>query len=282
MNGMPYKKIFTFFFVLAAVGTLVVIQKEPRNDREWMLGYEKTATAEVSTNSVTINDVRDWTHGIGETFSMGWTKTTVDLRDIARTWFIIEPFGPYGGIGHTFLSFEFKDGSTLAFSIQSRHEVGERYSPFLGLLNAYELEYQWGTERDLVGARVLKLEHEIRMYPLTISEEDSKNLFLSLVEETNTLAKEPRFYNTLTANCTNLLAKTVNKYNPGVLPYDISWNLTGYSDLYLMEKGFIEDGGDPSSARSAADLTPYRDEISGWGVLPAKEFSTSIRELLLK
>jgi hypothetical protein len=50
---------------------------------------------------------------------------------------------------------------------------------------------------------------------------------------TNALAAHPRLYNTFSANCTNMLAKVVNQTKAGSVPFDLSWYLPGYSDLFL-------------------------------------------------
>lgn len=254
---------------------------EPRNDRVWLDEYEKTAVADVSTSSVTIHNVRDWVY-TDEILSKDWTDVSVDPRTITSAWFIVEPFGGIEGVGHTFLSFEFENGTFLSFSIQARQEMGEDYSAIKGAANSYELAYQWGTERDFIARRLLYLQHDIRVYQLEISPEDSQRLFHAVIEETNDVATTPRFYNTLTANCTNLLAKSVNKHYPDRLPYDISWNLTGYSDLYLIQQGLIKSFGSPEATRAAADLTPHRESVTDIATTPPKEFSASIRAFLTK
>jgi hypothetical protein len=40
-----------------------------------------------------------------------------------------------------------------------------------------------------------------------------------------------------------LLAEIANESRPGAVPYDISWNLPGSSDLFLMRIGLIEAAG---------------------------------------
>lgn len=272
--------VLTVLGVLLALGlTLFLLLNRPSNDRAWLPEYAKVASAEITPTKVTIKNVRDWTYDT-EVLSEDWTEVTVDPRTITRAWFVIEPFGGMEGVGHTFLSFEFTDGTALSFSIQARQEASEDYSAFKGLANAYELAYQWGTERDFFARRLLFLEHDLRMYPLAITSEDAGRLFMSVLEETNEVAKQPRFYNTLTANCTNMLAKIVNEHYPNRLPYDLSWNLTGYSDLYLMDEGLIELHETLEQTRATGDLTPHREQIHALATRPANEFSEGVRALL--
>ena len=202
---------------------------------------------------------------------------SVDPSTIVRTWFLVEPFSDIEAVGHTFLSFELEDGTVLSFSVEARREEAEEYSAVKGQFREYELAYQWGTERDFVTRRLIYLDHPLRLYPLTLTREQSKALFLSLAEETQTLAEHPRFYNTLTANCTNVLAKIVNRHYPGTLPYDIAWNLTGYADLYLMEQGLIENPISKEETIAVHDLTPFRMEIMKIATTSPVDFSRSIR-----
>ena len=66
---------------------------------------------------------------------------------------------------------------------------------------------------------------------------------------------KPRFYNTLTTNCTSALAAIVNKARPGAIPWDWSFLLTGYADRYLHKLGYIGAPGDTFEAlRAAAKL----------------------------
>lgn len=274
-----------FLWLLAAIiapllGLLIYLSLQtPRSDRDWLPEYEKTATATVSETHLSIHDLRDWTYG-DDVIARNWTDATVDPRTVTRAWFLIEPFGAFDGVAHTFLSFEFADGSTLAFSVQARQERGETYAAERGLVNAYELAYQWGTERDFIARRAVFLNHDLHLYPLTIAPDDAERLLISLAEETNELAERPRFYNTLTANCTNMLAKMVNEHYPGRLPYDLSWNLTGYADFYLMDQGLIEVTGSKEATRAAANLAPHREALKEAATEDPEIFSARVRALL--
>lgn len=270
---------------LAAVGALaiaVVASRSPRSDRAWDTEFARTAVAMPrGDGTVALRNVRDFTYGDGALLTEGWIdEIAVNPRDIVRMWFILEPFAEWKAVGHTFLSFELKDGSAYAFSIEARREKGERYSAFGGLFRNYELTYSWGTERDFITRRLLYLKHPVRMYPLAVAPERAQGLFKSLLQKTNELAIAPRFYNTLTANCTNMLAKLVNQAGPGSVPYDLSWYLPGYSDLFLMRVGLIGDAGTPDVAQHDYDLTVKRDAVIAIADAPHAQFGTALRQLL--
>ncbi len=264
--------------ILAYAGSFAFIR--PQNDRVWLAEQAELASAEVAGDTVTVHNVRDWTYDGSAIASTDWIEATVRPSDVVRVWFILEPFASSPVVGHTFLSFEFKDGTTLAFSVEARREADEKYSALKGLGPTYELAYQWGTERDFIPRRTNYLAHPVRMYPLVLPEGGASALFSSLIEETNDLATHPRFYHTLFANCTNVLAHIINKHYPHTLPYDISWTLTGLSDTYLMKEGFIATNGTEDETKAAHDLTPSREKIEAQAIDTPKEFSAFVRTLV--
>jgi hypothetical protein len=117
------------------------------------------------------------------------------------------------------------------------------------------------------------------MYPLAIDAEAAQRYFRRLVEKTNELAGRPRFYNTLTANCTNLLAEIANESRPGAVPYDISWNFPGSSDLFLIRIGLIRGVGTQEETQAAFDLTRFLSQIEEISQDDAAVFARKLREL---
>jgi hypothetical protein len=127
---------------------------------------------------------------------------------------------------------------------------------------------------------VLYLNHPVRTYPLAIAPERAQKLFLGLIHKTNELSDTPRFYNTLTANCTNILAEIANDITPNTIPYDISWNLPGFSDRFLLDIGLIEQIETVENTQRQFDLTDHRKQILKMALLPHHEFGKALRELL--
>ncbi|HMP85395.1 MAG TPA: DUF4105 domain-containing protein, partial [Candidatus Paceibacterota bacterium] len=79
----------------------------------------------------------------------------------------------------------------------------------------------------------------LNMYPLLISKEAGRALLLDLSIEAQKLQTTPRFYNTMTSNCTNLLADSANRVKKGSVPFHYSRLFTGYADDYMYKLGFI-------------------------------------------
>ena len=275
---VPMKTIIALLVIaLILLGAFLLLQ-EPRNDRAWDEGFSRLVTIETAEDgAMTFRNVRDFTYDGTEAVYRNWKDVTIDPRDITGAWFFLNAFSSFKQVGHTFISFDFKDGSTMALSIEARREQGEEYTFIGGFLRQYELQYIWGMERDFIPERLVYRRHPVEMYRLSISPEDAQALFRSFAAETNDLSTSPRFYHTLLANCTNLLAKMTNEYYPGTLPYHLAWNLTGLSPAYLMQEGYIA----PYEA-GAADLTRYREEIARVATSSPEAFSASIRVLLQK
>ncbi len=280
------KRFLLIFSGIILVGLLIavlsIVLHAPRSDKNWREDLSRLPSGEVQADgTIHMRDVRDWTYASSTITWKSWLDESVDPKKITRAWFIVEPFPAWGAVGHTYLTFDFSDGTTLSFSIEARLEDGEPYSAWKGLFNSYELMYTWGTERDFLARRMLFLGHDVRMYPLAISPDTASALFRRLVEETNKLDAKPRFYNTLTENCTNALAYIVNGIAPNTLPWDWSWYLTGLSDGYLMHNGFIATvDGSVAKTQARYDLAPFRDTIAAIAEATPQIFSATLRSLL--
>lgn len=78
-----------------------------------------------------------------------------------------------------------------------------------------------------------------------------------VLADTARVEDKPRWYNTLLANCTNVLARAVNAGGgPRGLPWDISWVLPGYADSFLAREGYIAAPEGFAAAERAAHITP--------------------------
>lgn len=269
---------------LFAIGFIALSLREPRNDRAWTSEYARTVTAQIAEDkSVALGSVRDFTYAPGEVVSESWTDEEIAAGSVKKAWFLFEPFPDLALAGHTFLSFELEDGRVLSISVEARREEGEEYSGFTGLFNEFELAHQWSTERDAVTRIMVLLGNDLRRYPLPLTKEEANALFLGFVRETEKLAREPEFYNTLTSNCTNSLARIANDVRPGSLPYGLAWNLTGLSEGYLMKHGYLPlVNGSKEETIVAHDLTLHREEILSAASLPPIAFSRLLDSLVGK
>lgn len=278
-------KIFAFLATLALVSLVVLFYNlTPKTNANWVdyLVYQPETNHDIESNTLTIKPLRDWQYGVNDTIvSKDWRDTQeMNINELESVWFVLEAFGKIPAVGHTFLTFEFKNGESYSFSIEARREVGEPYSTVKGMFNTYEVAYTWSTERDAISRRVVKDGHRVKMYKLNITDQEEKALLLAAANATNQVAAVPMFYNTLTSNCTNLLAKLVNDLKPETLPYHLAWNLPGLSDKYLMNQNFITIDGNIDRTMESASLIGMRDELASVATGTSAEFSLKLRELL--
>ena len=229
--------------VLVLVFLLFVSLREPSLSRTWDEDVSVLAGVEVSDDEmVTLTRVRDWRYEVGSIVSKEYFDASFDPDDIVAMWMYEQQLDAMGLIAHTFVVFEFDEsyerGRYLGLSVETRREQGEEYSIVGGALRAFEITHIWATEEDLVRRRVQFLDYPLTRYRLEIPEAYRSRIFLKFVEETRSLAVEPRWYNTASNNCTSSLIKYVNESEPDAIPLHYSYALTGKTDDYLEELGF--------------------------------------------
>jgi len=269
------KKLLLLSLISLLCLGIYMFSLSPSNDRDWEAFSARTPNAIVSSSTVTLFNVRNWNHDSSRVLDRDWLESVkINPTEIKQIWFGLSSFSDIAAFGHTFLSFEFTDGNVYTLSIEARRESGEEYSFTKGLLRQYDLLYGWGTERDYVGVRTFLLNQKVELYPLDLTPEEAAAVFIALAEETSRVATDPRFYNTLTSNCTNELAKVINAKYPDSLPYHISHNLPGLSIEYLKNQGLIDEAAkrtiipaDNQALLETIDQTPV-------------DFSRTLREII--
>src|SRR5262249_12936635 len=124
-------------------------------------------------------------------------------------------------------------------SIETRKEKGEEYSAIAGFFRQYELVYVAADERDVIELRTNFRKEDVYLYRLQIPEERARALLLSYVDAMNELARQPGWYNALTANCTTTIRQLV-QHAGGQVP--LSWKLLANGALpeLLYERGTLD------------------------------------------
>jgi hypothetical protein len=256
----------------------VVARRRPRNDRDWNPEVERVASGELDGDILTIRNLRDSVYGEpGTPFEVVWTERAFDLATLQRVWLAVESFSSIRGIAHTFLSFEFTEGDALAVSVEARLKRGERYSIWRGLFRTFELAYTVGTERDFVLKRAAYKQRDVLLLPLVTPPDEARRLLVDMIDTANELVGEPRFYHSVTDNCTTALADHANAVRPGSLPLMLPAKvLPGLSPDALQRKGWIASG---LSAAEQRERFEVGGRARGIGAVP--DFSQRLREGLV-
>lgn len=248
---------------------------EPSNDREWQLEVAVLPYATFDGNLITVHNIRNFDYQSETDFTVDYYDRTYDLTKldsvdlIAAYW-----MGPM--IAHTFLSFGFGDDH-LAISIETRKEANEGYSTIRGFFKQYELIYIVGDERDLVRVRTNYRKdplEEVYLYPLAGSLENGQRFFIEYMKTINHLREQPKFYNTLTANCTNVIWMH-SRINPGHLPFSWKILLSGYLPEYIYEQGRMNTDLPFAELQRRSQINPI-----GLQADQAPDFSQRIRARL--
>lgn len=256
------------FFALF-VGWWVTIP--PANDRNWAPDVARTASATIDGDRLVVDNVRNFAWRSDTDFDQRWEERSYDLSRLANVDLVMS-YWAGEAIAHTIVSFGFDDGSRLAFSIETRKESHEDYSSIAGFFKQYELAMVAADERDVVRLRSNIRGEDVRIYRLRMTPENARLLLREYVKEIDDLAREPRFYNTLTANCTNLVFDMVRVIHPG-LPLDSRVLFSGYLPDYAYDLGATDTS---ISFATLRDLAKIHDKAIRADADPS--FSVKIRE----
>jgi len=262
--------------VLATVGAFALVlawwlSLRPSNDRDWQPDVALLPFAEVQGDRVTVHHIRNCAYR---------TETDFDVRHYDRTFALdelrtVDLFMVYWGsphIAHTMVSFGFKDGTHLCFSIETRKERGEEYSAVKGLFRQFELTYVVADERDLVRLRTnYRQGEDVYLFRLNATSAEARKFFLSYIRTMNDLAREPRWYNAATDNCT--LGIRLQLAVSDRMPWDWRMLVNGHADALLYERHAISTPLPLAETKRRA-LVNSRAQAAGAGT----DFSQAIRE----
>jgi hypothetical protein len=243
----------------------------PTNDRNWAPDVARTVTATIDGDRLVVSNVRNFLWRSDTDFDQRWEQRTYSLSHLANVDLIMS-YWAGEAIAHTIVSFGFDEGARLAFSIETRKESHEGYSSVAGFFKQYELAVVAGDERDVVRVRSNVRGEDVRIYRLRMTPKNAQVLLREYVDEANDLARTPRFYNTLTANCTNLVFDMVRVIHPGV-PMDARVLFSGYLPNYAYDLGATDTS---VSFEKLRDLSKIHDKAVLADADP--NFSARIRE----
>ena len=213
----------------------------PSNDRAWQPDVARLPYATIDGDRVTVHDVRNFSYRTETDFTPAYYTKTYDLSKLDSVdLFAVYWMGPE--IAHTIVSFGFGEQDYLAVSIEARKVVGQGYSSIKGFFRQYELIYVVADERDVIRLRTNYRKdppEDVYLYRLKITSEIARRFFLEYLKQINELKDRPRFYNTLTANCTGLI--WVNAHvNPERIPFSWKILVSGYVPEYLYDMGRLD------------------------------------------
>ncbi len=266
----PRRRGLTGFCALFLCVLLWWLSLAPSNDRDWLRDVAHPATATIEGDRVTIRNVRNFDYRSETDYTERWEERTYDLSKLVGSDMFLSYWGsPW--IAHTIVSWAFSDGQHLAISIETRKEVGESYSALRGFFRQFELYYVVADERDLVRLRTNHRGEDVYLYRLKTPLEDTRDVLLDYLEEINRLAREPKWYNAATNNCTTTIRRhvqNVDRQNP----WDWRILVNGRIDELGYERGTVDTSLPFDELRRRSAITEKARSAN------AAEFSERIRE----
>jgi hypothetical protein len=185
----------------------------PSNDREWADEVARMTTGVVDADRVTLRNVRHFDWRTRTDYTRRWETRVYDLRGLNSLDMVLS-YWSMPAIAHVLISFGcfFKE---------------------------FELSIIACDERDVIRVRTNVRGEDDYLYRIRMPVAEMRSLFLSYVEAANELVRQPRFYNTLTANCTTIIYQ-MTKRIVGHLPLDYRLLVSGYLPSYVYKVGGLD------------------------------------------
>lgn len=245
----------------------------PRQDRDWNPEVAQLLHSERHGDQVILHNVRnfDW-HSDGS-YEQRWESRRYDLNQI-RGVNIITSYWMGPQIAHTLVSFDFANAAPLTFSIEIRKERHEEFSSLGGFFRKYELSLVAADEKILsIPAVIFAANRSI--FPAEDATGHAKALFLEYLAKADELAQQPKWYNTLTSNCTTLVFDMVQAVSNQTLPTDYRLLASGYLPNYLYDLQALDQSLSIESWYQRAYINPRVEQP---GQLDSAQFSALIRQ----
>ena len=214
---------------------------QPSHDRDWIPELAKLPTIARDGEAITVSNLRDFRWRTEEDYDQRWETRRYDLTKLSGADIFLS-YWSGEAIAHLLVSFTFTDAVPLTFSIEVRREKGEAWSALAGFFRSYEMAYVASAERDIVALRTHARGEDVRLFRLSASGAQARDLLLAYIGDINDLAAKPRWYNTLTTNCTTVVYHLAGTVMPGwrlPFPLDPRVLLSGYLPGYLRDMGAI-------------------------------------------
>ena len=261
-----------FLAFCAAFGALLFWWRRvaPSNRRSWLDDVAQMTTGEVDGNRVTLRNVRNFEWRKNNDYTQRWETRHYDLDRMSSLDMIVS-YWTVPAIAHMLISFGFEDGEHVVFSVEIRREKDEKYSEIGGFFKEFELSIIAADERDVIRVRTNVRGEDAYLYRVRLATPAIRSLFLGYIEQANALVASPRFYNTLTVNCTTLVYHMMQRI-VGYLPLNYRLILTGYLPEYVYRVGGLDGRFSLAELRAFGRITERAKSADR-----SQSFSTDIR-----
>ncbi len=214
-------------------------QLKPSNDRIWTEEVAQMVTGTVAGSHVTLRNVRNFEWRSRDDYTPRWETRNYDLDHLHSVDMILSYWaGP--AIAHTLVSFGFGESEYVVFSVEIRRQKDlQHFSQIGGFFKRYELSIVAADERDVIRVRTNVRGEDDYLYRVQMPTAQMRSLLLAYTDAANRLVETPRFYNTITGNCTTIVYQMVSHIIGG-LPLSYRLLLSGYLPEYVYALGGLD------------------------------------------
>lgn len=263
--------IYLIAFLLSLVWYFNI---EARQDREWNPEVARILSYERQGDIIRINNVRNFDWHKDGSYTEQWETRQYHLNDIEGV-NIITSYWMGPKIAHTLVSFDFKNQKPLVLSIEIRKEKTESFSAIGGFFRQFELSLIAADEKDIVYTRSDIRGEQVYFFPVKMNKEMAQSLFLEYLSKADDLTAQPKWYNTLTSNCTTLVFDMVQAISDKKLPMDYRLIASGYLPNYLKDLNALPYDWDMQTWYQRAHVNPKSNAHLN---LNSEQYSALLRE----
>jgi hypothetical protein len=208
------------------------------NDEMWADEGARTSSGLIAGEQVTLCNVRNFDWRSRTDYTPRWETRHYDLNAISSVDLVTSYWrGP--AIAHVLVSFGFSNAEHVVFSVEIRRRRDQPYSEIAGFFKGFNLSVIAADERDVIRVRTNIRGEDDYLYRVRLAPAARRALFCAYIEQANSLVHTPRFYNTLTVNCTTLVYRMM-RHIVGHLPLDLRLVFSGYLPAYVYAVGGLD------------------------------------------